>query len=354
MRFFSAVRTPFVTGAVLAALAALAACGEGSLNPVQPADASADVAVADAGRDGPDLRTIVLASDQDYPHGIAVDDANVFFSCIDEGIKRVPKKGGALVLVATSDHGPHQVAVDTTHVYWADLGTGATDFHDGRVARAPKDAVGTATAEIISPVVPAVGAIILAGPYVYFTSLGTTSNGAYNNDGAIWRVPRAGGMAERLAKDQRRPIGLAVDDAYVYWTNSYEQAVARCSVAGCNESPTTLYTNLDVPRSLVVDEAFLYWSSTQGSNVVRAPKAGGGGVFEIASSRGFPDGLKLDRTELFWVESVTHAVVKMPRVGAVRPTELAADLKLPIAVAVDAESAFFTDEGARNVVRVPR
>lgn len=330
------------------------ACGgEAPINPV-PGDAATDVAPAkDAGKDAPDLRTIVLATNQDYPHGIAVDDANVFFSCIDEGIKRVNKKGGPLSVVALSDHGPHAVAVDATHVYFADLGTGAMDFHDGRVARAPKDATNGAL-EVISPVRPAVGAIVLSGPYVYFTSMGTTTNGAYNNDGEIWRVGRDGSAPLRLAKNQRRPMGLAVDAQYVYWTNGYEQSVARCGASGCNEAPTTLYSNVDVPGSLVVDDTFLYWSSLQGSNVVRAPKLGGGGVFEIASSRGYPDGLKLRGDELFWVESITHAVVKMPRGGAVRPTELASNLELPIAVAVDDESAFFTDEGARTVVRVPR
>lgn len=336
--------------ALAASLVALGACGEG---PVSPVSVGADAAALDAGRDGPDLRTIVLASGQDYPHGIAVDDMSVFFSCIGEGVKRVPKKGGPLVLVSPSDHGPHMVAVDATHVYFAEIGTGAGDFRDGRVARAPKDAT-AASPEVISPIVPMVGALVLSGPYVYFASLGTTSNGTYQNDGAIWRVAREGGAGERLAKNQRRPIGLAVDAQYVYWTNAYEQAVARCSIDGCGESPTTLYTNVDVPGSLAQGDGFLYWTSTMGSNVVRAPKAGGGSVLEIASSRGLPAGIVRDGSELFWVEAITHAVVKLPTAGAVRPTEVASDLKLPIAVAVDAESVFFTDELAQAVVRVPR
>lgn len=340
---------------VLATLPLLVACGgEPDLNPIGR-DAGADGPIVDAVADTHviDPRTIVLASNQYYPHGIAVDDRFVYFSCVDEGTKRVPKTGGAVELVAASDHGPHMIAVDATYVYAADLGTAATDFHDGRVTRALKDKPNAAL-EIISPVVPAVGAIVLAGPYVYFTSMGTTTSGAYNNDGAIWRVLRDGGGAVRLAKNQRRPMGLAVDAQYVYWTNNYEQSVARCGVDGCNEQPTTLYANVDVPRSLVVDEQSPYWSSIQGSNVVRAPKAGGGTIVELAVSRGFPDGLRLDGEELFWIESVTHAVEKMPRKGAVRPTEIASDLKLPIAVAVDAESAFFTDEGSGLVVRVPR
>lgn len=336
--------------ALAVSLVALGACGEEPPNPVSSA---ADAALRDAGPDGPDRRTIVLASGQDYPHGIAVDDTSVYFSCVGEGVKRVPKKGGTLDMVSPSDHGPHMVAVDATHVYFAEIGTGAGDFRDGRVARAPKDATGVAP-EVIGPVVPMVGALALSGPYVYFTSLGTTSNGTYQNDGAIWRVARDGGTGERLAKDQRRPIGLAVDAEYVYWTNAYEQAVARCAVGGCGESPTTLYTNVDVPGSLAQGDGLLYWTSTQGSNVVRAPKSGAGGVFEIASSRGFPSGIERDGNELFWVEAITHAVVKLPTAGAVRPTEVASDLKLPIAVAVDAESVFFTDELAHNVVRVPR
>ncbi|MGH7283818.1 MAG: hypothetical protein ACRELY_20015 [Polyangiaceae bacterium] len=56
---------------------------------------------------------------------------------------------------------------------------------------------------------PALGAAVDASN-VYFTS---------TNRGEVWRVSRTGNDSELLAGAQDRPVGLAVDDAAIYWAN---------------------------------------------------------------------------------------------------------------------------------------
>lgn len=62
---------------------------------------------------------ITLASGLTKPQGVAVDDTWVYFT--EPGanaVKKVPKNGGAVVLVAASQQTPFNVAVDGKWIYW--------------------------------------------------------------------------------------------------------------------------------------------------------------------------------------------------------------------------------------------
>lgn len=286
------------------------------------------------------------------PFGIAVDDVYVYFSAIDIGIHRAPKLGGPIDLLAADDRGPHVIVADGEWIYAADLGTPPTDFRDGRIVRVSKSAGGL---QVLASSLEAPGDLRVAGDQIYFSTIGTHDYGAYNNDGAIWRMPKDGSTPPvRLAKDQLHPAGMAVDFSYVYWVTDYGGQVMRCALAGCDQKPDVLYADQNVPRSIVVDDAWLYWTNQQGTNVVRAPKNGGGAVEELAGSRGFPESIVLDGPDLFWCESLTHTVMRLPKTGAVRPMAVAEDLGLPTIVVVDRSSVYFSDQGRDDVVRVPR
>ncbi len=111
----------------------------------------------------------VLLSGLSRPRGVAFDENNVFVVASgnvngsDGTLYRVPKNGGVGVELATSLHNPRELAVDATHVYF-------TSYGDGTVQRMSKDAV-------------------------------------------------AGGTREVIATAQQFPIGIAVDDRYIFWIN---------------------------------------------------------------------------------------------------------------------------------------
>jgi hypothetical protein len=300
-----------------------------------------------------DQRMIVLATSEDLPYGVAVDDYNVYFTLVDTGIMRTPKLGGPIDVVTADDHGPHPIVVDDLYLYAADLGTPDTDFRDGRVIRILKTG---GAMDVLASGLNAPNGLVLQGDDVVFSANGTRSFGAYNNDGEIWRVPRDGSApATRLAKDQRHPMAITADATYAYWVNDYAGTVVRCALAGCNFTPEVLYDNQNVPQSIAVDGMSLYWANRQESNVVRASKNGGGDIVELAASVGYPESLLLDHGVLFWVDALSHKVQSIPRSGATRPTVVfQEDMGLPTRVAVDATSVYFTDQGNSNVVRIPR
>ena len=326
-------------------LVVLAACSSAPASPTSPNPPKQP-------KPGVDPNTIVLDTPTDTPYGLAVDDYNVYFTLVDTGIRRTPKHGGGPVeVVASDDHGPHRIVLDDVYIYIADLGTPDADFNDGRLARVTKFG---GELQILDSNLGATDDLVLHGDYVLYSCAGTRSFGAYNNDGAIFRLPRAGGTPVRLAKNQRHPIAITADETYVYWLNDYQGSIMRCAIAGCSETPEIVYADQNVPRSIVVDSEWIYWTNQQDTNVVRAPKSGSGPITELAASRGFPASLVLDHSELYWTEVLTHTVQTLPKDGAFRPTAVAQDLGLPVQVVVDLDSVYFTDQERTNVVRVPR
>ena len=103
------------------------------------------------------------------PRGVAVDENNVYVvaagnvGASDGALYRVPKNGGAAVALASALRNPRELAIDKTHVYF-------TSYGDGTVQRMSKDAI-------------------------------------------------AGGTREVIATAQQFPIGIAVDDRYIFWIN---------------------------------------------------------------------------------------------------------------------------------------
>jgi hypothetical protein len=64
---------------------------------------------------------ILLASEQQYPGGIAVDDASVYFTTYDGGtVVKVPIGGGAPQVLASTRTDPFTLVVDSKYVYWDD------------------------------------------------------------------------------------------------------------------------------------------------------------------------------------------------------------------------------------------
>src|SRR5262249_31600962 len=79
-----------------------------------------------------------------------------------------------------------------------------------------------------------------------------------------------------------RPVGVAVDAAHVYWTNTQQGEIGRANLDGTTVDPSFI-SGAGTPTDVAVDAAHVYWSNEgtltrtgQVSGIGRAGLAGSG------------------------------------------------------------------------------
>lgn len=186
---------------------------------------------------------IVLADQQCSPQSIAIDDDTVYWTNAT-GVLKVPKVGGLLDAVDLGETSPVAVSVSGSNVSWTDE-TGT--LYVAATANGP-------------PTTLARGLGILHGLAIDGTSAYWTEfNGS---PGALMTVPLVGGTPTMLATDDDEPKWVAVDEAYVYWTNHAQVQRTRLDAS----QTETLADGEYDPTALAVDDAYVYWGDNPGTN----------------------------------------------------------------------------------------
>jgi hypothetical protein len=74
---------------------------------------------------------VTIASSQNYPYAIAIDNTNIYWTNNGGTVMKAPLSGGTPIVIASGQAYPFGIALDATSVYW-------TNNNDGTVMKAPK------------------------------------------------------------------------------------------------------------------------------------------------------------------------------------------------------------------------
>ncbi len=217
--------------------------------------------------------TTVLASTQLGSSELAVDSTNLFWLNGGTGViqsndlSRMTLDGGAPTALTTlNDSAVGHVATDSVNVYWSTA--------NSTILALPVNAAASATPVTAANQSDPQG-LVTDGTRLYWISGGNVESMPLL--GADLDAGPDGGTVTTLASAGSQATGyLAVDGAYVYWTDqgalgtANEGTVKKVSVTGGN--PITIASGLTSPLGIAVDDQLVYWTSSSAGTVEAAPK----------------------------------------------------------------------------------
>lgn len=275
---------------------------------------------------------LVLATGQAGPYGLALTDTDVYwFNSGSGALMRCAKSGcgGSPTQIAMGAPKGFFVAADATHVYWNHNTDGellrcpqagcpdlvpeviaqvakatfiAVDddylyasTNVGRLVRVPKaggQVVDLATG-LVNP-----GGIALVGDSVVW---------AIRGENRIVAVPISGGAPEPIVLDQARVQVVAANRSTLVWAT--ENEIYRSTLTG--EAPTRI-ASANRPVGIAVNDTDVYWTNTEASSVAKAPLAGGPEVV-LATDVPHPAVLAVDDNYVFFTAVNSGTVHRVPR-----------------------------------------
>jgi hypothetical protein len=123
--------------------------------------------------------------------------------------------------------------------------------------------------------------LILDGNEIFFSNKG---------DSSVRKVGADGGPVAMIATGQARPVRLAGDGTYVYWSSYLGGAIVRTLESGAGSPAVIAPANM--PWGIAVDSTNVYWTDQGSKTVMQAPKGGGTPSMLMALSK-VPDELIL-------------------------------------------------------------
>lgn len=192
--------------------------------------------------------------------------------------------------------------------------------------------------------------LALDDAFVYWTDL---------NGGSIVRVDKAGLTAPiHLAYNQSAPFDVKVDERSVYWTNRGDGTIVRAD-KGDGGAQATLATLADAgPLEIALDDASVYWTvegrDASPGGVFRVDKQQGGTPIALCPQRGSPQGLALDGERVYWADHAAGTIESADRNLGGAPIQIANGLDSPSRLAVDEAYVYWLCDTSDAVSRAPK
>jgi hypothetical protein len=224
-------------------------------------------AILKIGKNGQGFQSLTSNSG---PWGIAVDSTNVYWTVSGGDVRKIPIGGGSASSVVSGELDPRGIALSSSKLFWSLTGNPgeAGPLNVGKIRSANLD--GTNKMDLATGQAYPL-AIVATASEIIWVATGTYSYGnCTQQDGKVMKVSKSGGSVTTLADAQACPVRLAVDGNSVYWTNmgtysgldyEYNGAVMRVPIAG--GVPTAIAPAGDLvvsPYGIAVDATNVYWT----------------------------------------------------------------------------------------------
>jgi sugar lactone lactonase YvrE len=347
-----AIASPFVAstgcGGSSPAPATPSAASTGAVaeTPTTPPTASpSSEPASSAAAKAPAAEPTTIVANLASPTHLAIDAGNVYIVDKKKGwIAKAPITGGDAAPLAADQKGVGDLAVDATSVYW----TTSDGKGGGAIHKVAVDGKGK----------PSVLATVPGSDYGGPIGIEVDDKFVYwlvsTEQGSVQRTSKAGGMVTTLATGQRTPYGLALTPDAMVWTD-YGSAILSGAVMMLPKSstkatePTKLADKQKSPWCIVVDATDAYWATTGdpakgvAGAINKAPLAGGATTV-LATDAKSPTCLAIDATSVYWTTSDEGTVSRVAKTGGAA-TVIAKAQPGPASIAADAGAIYFTTLG---------
>jgi hypothetical protein len=242
------------------------------------------------------LRGILLGGDYVYFSDSAADGSRIL---------RVPRTGGQAEQLAVASNA-WGMAISDGALFWSDPGN---SLETGRIMRANLD--GSGAVELAGNVA-APGDIAVGAEFIYFTSTGescfaSSDGGSGCVGGGIWRLPKTGGVAERIHQTSGAGA-IVLNQNGLYWPAISPPRVMHASLGGSERELGQVLE--DGIGDLRADSSALYWAAQD--RVLRMPLDRVGGVVRLVTEL---DGASAVAVRGDWVYVAESAAGRLLRVA---------------------------------------
>jgi hypothetical protein len=296
---------------------------------------------------------VVVQGGLTNPTTLVFDSTNLYVTSNGDGtVRRIPKGGGQVDVLARAQKNVHGIALDGQNLYWSNLTFGGDggDGYWGGVWHCELPACSTKTSVVEAEYA---GDVQYANGTLYF---------AENNDNKIRKVQPNGTGLTTLA-EPNKPLYLAVDSEHVYFTTKNTTLKRVPIVGGMAQEVGPIeyggevgFVRLDAERVYWAysgyDPPYIGYVYGQSKSDLSAPKI----VYGTANQGSI--GVAVDDTNIYWTNgSVTDIGASLQRVGTIltcpktgcvgEPTVVASSLLAPGALAIDGAAIYFLSYGSR-------
>jgi len=267
----------------------------------------------------------VLATELYFPSRLALDEARVYWTSAGGTIDALPIAGGERMTLASGQDDPFDIVVDEDGIFFTDSGKNTV------VAMPIEGGLTTLLAETGNPL-----GMTKRGGAVYFTN----TYDPLSNDEQVMRAPLPAGPASVIATSKGAWM-VATDEAHVYWTDRANQAVWSAPVEGGDAA--MIAEGIIEPTDIEVDEEAIYVTALEATYRI---SIGGGALEPLVWGAG--RGLAIDAAYVY-VGTADGRVLKVEKAGGAAITLAKGEL-YPSDIAVDGESVYWVTRQETGVL----